>query len=123
MALEPVREIADLVTRRDEDLRGLADQYVKEWDARAQRSARLALEVGRSATSQVEEMLTADDPDCLRIIEALVDAAAARGEAALAYVAAGPVEDYMAASPEARAQLEQLARRSKAMRAAIDLTW
>lgn len=111
------------MTRRDEDLRGLADQFVKEWDARAQRSARLALEVGRSATSQVEEMLTADDPDCLRIIEALVDAAAARGEAALAYVAAGPVEDYMATSPEARAQLEQLARRSKAMRAAIDLTW
>lgn len=52
------------MTRRDGELQGLADQYVKEWDARAQRSARLALEVGRSATSQVEEMLTADDPDC-----------------------------------------------------------
>lgn len=58
------QEAATTATGSGVDLQALADQYVKEWDARAQRSARLALEVGWSATSQVEEMFTADDPGC-----------------------------------------------------------
>ena len=109
--------------RDDGGLVALAEQYMKEWDSRDERSTRLAIESGGSATSQVDDLVDSRHPDSLRLIEALVAAAAARGEAGLAYVAAGPVEDYIHSSRDARARLEAAARHSKVLRFAIDLAW